>query len=143
MSAALRRLIDRWRRRAVTWWQPSERDSLTAWCLLALGLLTHYGYYGFPEEIAPHVWNIAGSLSRLCFLAYVLWHRHSIAIAVGAWWAAEEALVIGCSVAWLVAPWDTAGRDQCTSLLGYDLGRLGALAVAVLLALLLKRRRHR
>jgi len=48
-----------------------------------------------------------------------------------AWWMAEEAMVIGCNAAFIVKPWTVpAGQDMCSSLLQFDLGRLGALVLA-------------
>ncbi len=66
--------------------------------------------------------------------------RVGLALLAGAWWAAEEALVIGCNAAFLWHPWPVrAGEAACIGLLGFDPSPLGVLAAAVL-ALMLARR---
>ena len=66
--------------------------------------------------------------------------RIGLALLAGAWWAAEELLVVGCNAAFLLKPWPVvAGQSACTGLLGMDLSPLGLL-VAALLAVALARR---
>lgn len=101
--------------------------------LIGLGMLVHYGWSWFPVEHQAQVWNAAGALARLlavCVAAECI--RSSVFRFAAAWWAAEECLVIGCSLAYIAAPWDVpAGQAQCSALLQFDLGRVG-LCVAVL-----------
>ena len=105
--------------------------------MLALGAALHYGWWLVPAQHQADVWNIAGAAARLVLLTWVLWHRRGLVLAVGLWWALEEALVIGCSAWHIVAPWPRqAGQPQCNALLGYDLGTVGLLAVVVLAATL-------
>lgn len=107
--------------------------SRTAIALLLAGALLHYGWAWAPAANQADVWNLAGAAARLGLLVTVLWHHRGITLAVGAWWAAEEVLVIGCSSWHIIAPWPrVAGQAQCDALLHYDLGTLGLLAVALL-----------
>lgn len=116
-----------------------ERDALLAVVLLAVGAIHHYGWALYPADVAPQIWNVTGAAVRLGLLAALLWRARGVALAVGAWWAAEELLVIGCSVAYIVKPWEVPdGSAQCSSLLGYDLGKIGALVLAVLVVALLR-----
>jgi hypothetical protein len=56
--------------------------------------------------------------------------------AVAGWWAVEELLVIGCNAAYIVKPWIVpAGQDMCSSLLGLDLGKVSAVALALLVVM--------
>jgi hypothetical protein len=65
----------------------------------------------------------------------ISWPMGGVARLAGLWWAAEEGMVAVCSVAWVLAPWEVAaGQDQCSALLQFDLGKLGA-AILALLAL--------
>jgi hypothetical protein len=101
--------------------------------LLALGALVHYGYALAPEDMHPRLWNVAGSVGRVALLLALVWHiRERLVLTVAAWWACEEALVIGCNIAYLVAPWPVTG-SACSGLLTMDYGKLGIAAVAVLL----------
>jgi hypothetical protein len=101
--------------------------------LLALGAALHYGYALLPEEMHARAWNIAGAAARLALLIALVWHwRSRAALAVAAWWACEEALVIGCNSAYLIDPWPVTG-SACSGLLTMDYGKLGIAAVAVLL----------
>lgn len=107
--------------------------------LLALGAALHYGWALAPPEDQAQAWNILGAVARLCMLAALLWHARGLALAVGAWWAAEELLVIGCSGLWIWRPWVVQpGQAQCSSLLHFDLGKVGVSVIA-LLALVLTR----
>jgi hypothetical protein len=99
--------------------------------LLLLGAALHYGWALFPEHSAL-VWNIAGSATRLILLAMLLRQQRGAILGVGLWWACEELLVIGCNAAYIVSPWVVPkGQAMCSSLLGYDLGTVGLLIVAI------------
>ena len=87
------------------------------------------------------VWNVAGAAARLALLVALLWvwRVRGLALLAGAWWAAEETLVIGCNGAFLWRPWPIPpGEAACTGLLQFDLSWLGLL-VAALLAVRLAR----
>ena len=118
--------------------------SAIALALLALGAVRHYGYEAFPAAIAARIWNIHGAL---VMLVLVVWGAYSalrlitdrpawgrIVGLIALWWVAEELLVIGCNVAWLVSPWPLApGQSACYPLWHFDLGKLGALCAALAL----------
>ena len=103
------------------------------WALLALLAVRHGGYLPFPPDQRAWVWNICGALVTLALLVSVLWHRRGAVLLIGAWWAAEEAMVAGCGTWYLLHPWPIApGSDICSSLIGTDLGKVSALALAIL-----------
>lgn len=104
--------------------------------------LVHYAYALAPLEMQARVWNIAGAAGRMALLVALLWavKARGLALLAGAWWAAEEALVVGCNGWFLWRPWPLEpGRSACTGLIGFDLAPAGLL-VAALLALALSRR---
>jgi hypothetical protein len=70
----------------------------------------------------------------------VVWKlKSALAAFVAAWWLCEELMVAGCSVAYIVSPWNVEpGQAQCSALLQFDLGRIGVLAMAFLVALAVK-----
>lgn len=107
-----------------------------ALALLTLGAIRQYGYKLAPPEMSARVWNVAGAVVMLALVLWVAWRfRSRLVLLVVAWWAAEEALTIGCNAAWMIAPWQVqAGQDICLGLLDFDLGKLGALMIAVALA---------
>jgi hypothetical protein len=116
--------------------------SVRAALILAGAALVHYGYALAPAEMQARLWNIGGAAGRLALLVSLLWalRVRGLALLAGAWWAAEESLVIGCNAAFLWRPWPVeAGQAACTGLLGLDLSALGAL-VAALLAVALSRK---
>ena len=103
--------------------------------LLALGVGLHYGWTLVPPEHAAQWWNASGAIVRAVLLVALLWHVKSRwALLVGAWFLAEEAMVAGCSLAYMVSPWVVnPGEPQCSALLQFDLGRVGLACVALLL----------
>jgi hypothetical protein len=104
--------------------------------ILALCTATHYGYLLADPGDGAQVWNIAGAVSRSALLLAVVWRWRGVEVVGAAlWWFAEEAMVVVCSTAYIVKPWVVPpGQDQCSSLLHFDLGKLGA---AVLVCVLL------
>ena len=129
-----------------------------ALALLLLGLLLFYGWAWFPTTLQAQAWNAAGALARLALLGGVLYllrgrmrilrfgsfrlGRFTVAVAakpvllVAAWWAAEDLMVAGCSVAFMVAPWQVPpGQAQCSALVQFDIGQIGLVVVAALLLL--------
>lgn len=119
---------------------PNRNDSGHAFygvALVGLGVLVHYGWAWFPAEHQAQAWNALGAFARLLAisaLGFVL--RSSVARFACFWWACEELLVIGCSTAFMVSPWQVPpGQAQCSALMQFDLGRIG-MAAAVLALLL-------
>ena len=109
---------------------------MTPPALLALGVGLHYGWAAFPPELQAQAWNASGAITRAALVLALLWHvRDRWALLVGAWWLAEEAMVAGCSIAYMVSPWVVpAGEAQCSALLQFDLGRVGLACIALILA---------
>ena len=105
--------------------------------LLALGVALHYGWAAFPAEHQAQAWNVLGALTRAALLLALVWHvRQRWTLLVAAWWLAEETLVAGCSLAYIVSPWPVnPGEAQCSALLQFDIGRVGLACIALLLLL--------
>ena len=99
-----------------------------------------YGWATVPVEHQSQVWNISGALARFVLLGAVIWRvRSRFVLLVGAWWAAEELMVAGCSAWFMVRPWVIPpGDSQCAALLQFDIGKIGLLAIVLLLAILLR-----
>jgi hypothetical protein len=116
--------------------------------LLALFALRHYGYEAFPDAIAARMWNIHGALVMLALLAWVMSDvarltngaLRQVALAVAAWWAVEELMVVGCNTWWIVSPWlKPAGDSACYPILHFDIGKIGTLVASGALAHLVHR----
>lgn len=113
-----------------------HRDAVygVAVALLLLGAARHYGIYLVPLEHRAQAWNAAGALCIIALVCAVIWHaRNRVAQAVAAWIIAEEAMVAGCSLWYIKAPWVVLpGQDQCSALASFDLGLVGVLAITLL-----------
>jgi hypothetical protein len=95
----------------------------------------HYGWALVPAQHQADAWNALGAFARLSLVCAVAWRiRSRLVLFVAAWWAFEELLVIGCSLAFIASPWVVEpGQAQCSALLQFDLGRVGLLIAACLL----------
>ena len=111
--------------------------------VLAACVARHYGYTLAPDSDRAHWWNITGALLMMVLPVYAAFRWPSRLVwAAAAWWLIEELMVVGCSLAYIVRPWPVVpGQDQCSALLGFDLGKVGALVIAgVVLAIIVRRR---
>jgi hypothetical protein len=88
-----------------------------------------------PAERQADAWNVLGAFARLCLVGAVVWRLKSrLVLFVALWWAFEELMVIGCSLAYIASPWVVEpGQAQCSALLQFDIGRIGLLIAAGLL----------
>lgn len=118
----------------------NNRHAVYGLALIALGILVHYGWAWFPAEHQAQAWNALGAFARLlAWLGAALWVRHAVAYLAAFWLVCEELMVIGCSVAYVVSPWEIpAGQAQCSALLQFDLGRIGICAAVFVLFLAVK-----
>ena len=106
---------------------------------LGVGVALHYGWNLVPPEHQAQAWNAAGAVVRAALVSALLW-RTRYAVPVVAWWVAEELLVAGCSLAYIASPWPIGdGEAQCQPLFPLDLGRLGILLAALVLAVTLSK----
>ena len=114
---------------------PSNAVYGAAVAVLAACAVRHYGYTLAPEADRANWWNAIGALMMMAAPAYAAWRWPGRLVwAAAAWWVVEEAMVVGCSLAYIVRPWTVAaGQDQCSALLGFDLGKLGAVIMACIL----------
>lgn len=108
--------------------------------VLGLGVLRHYVWPLFPERLQSAAWQIgaagtAAALVALATMIAVAWLNAPVrsSIAVGLWWIAEEALTIGCEIAYLLNPIAPTGDERCTAQIGAKIGTFGLLVVALLL----------
>jgi hypothetical protein len=110
--------------------------------LLALGALLFYAWSAFPPEHQAQVWNALGAAARAALLLSLVWGSRSRFVwLVVAWWLLEEAMVAGCSVLYIFHPWTVRPGDaQCSALLEFDLGKVGAVAM-ICLAIIARPRR--
>jgi hypothetical protein len=105
--------------------------------LLVGGVVLHQGYALVPVDAQPLAWNALGALARLALVLALVYPVTSVPMAaVVAWLTAEELQVAVCNAAFAVRPWDIKpGQEMCSSLIGTDLGKYSAVAVATLLLL--------
>lgn len=110
-----------------------HRHAVYGLALIALGVLVHYGWSWVPAEHAAQAWNALGAFARLLGWIGAAWLiRGAVAPLVAFWLACEELMVIGCSVAYIVSPWEVLpGQAQCSALLQFDLGRIGLLLAVI------------
>jgi len=105
--------------------------------LAGAAIALHYGWTLAPAEHQAQVWNAAGAIARAALLWAALAHfrmTRTLA-AVALWWIAEEAMVATCSTAFIFAPWHVPpGAAQCSALLQFDLGKVGAATLVAILA---------
>ena len=107
--------------------------------VLAACAVRHYGYTLAPDADRANWWNAIGALMILAAPVYAAWRWPGRLVwAAAAWWLLEEAMVVGCSLAYIVRPWTVAaGQDQCSALLGFDLGKLSAVIMACILVVII------
>ncbi len=88
-------------------------DARLACCLLAVVGLGHFGWWLAPEAAQADAWNVGANLTLACLacLGMVTGGRMvRLACLLAAALAISEA---GCSLAWLVHPWEVAaGQPQ-------------------------------
>lgn len=103
--------------------------------LIGLCLFVHYAWMLAPPADQARLWNACGAIGRLALLCSTVWHvRSKLVLWIALWWACEELMVAGCSIAYIVKPWVIAeGEAQCSSLLQFDLDKLGVFIVLLLL----------
>ena len=107
--------------------------------LLLAGVVRHYAWPMFPVALQSSIWNIGGALAILFLLAVVIRGRSWLVLLVGLWWAAEELLVVGCTAGYIIAPWELVPGQMCSQLLHFDFAKIGALILAALVLLLMRR----
>lgn len=102
---------------------------MSGFYLLVLMGIRHYALYvGQPLERAL-LWNIFAAVVILVLMLHFAYMAkvRGVWLVVVMWWAAEELMVIGCTTAYIVKPWHVpVGQDMCSSLLEFDLAKLGA-----------------
>lgn len=112
------------------------------------------------------VWNAAGAIARMLLLATAVYLMRERPIHIGtlrvrvhawlhlgttlsltfrlrpvlqvaAWWFAEDAMVAGCSIGFMLHPWYVpVGHAQCSALMQFDIGQIGLVVISCLVFLL-------
>lgn len=104
--------------------------------LLVIMALRHYAWRWVPVEHAGMVSKALGSVAALVLL-WLLSSYLRPADKLAAWalvlYALHEASAVLCATWFIVAPWPIAtGQAMCSAKIGFDLGALGLLLVALL-----------
>jgi len=114
------------------------QDARLACGLLAVVGLGHFGWWLAPLTAEADVWNVGANvtLATMAALAavgtYLGGRMVRLACLLAVCLALSEA---GCSLAWLVQPWEVQpGQPQCSALLGVPLGLLGLWLLTVCVA---------
>jgi hypothetical protein len=113
--------------------------------LLLVGGLAQYAWKHAPLDAQVDVWNASQALLVLVLLALAANAYRSgwvwaAAALVGMW----QAMVAGCSLLWLAAPWPVQpGEEQCSARLDIPLGAIGLWLLLLLAAAMSQRLEHR
>lgn len=85
---------------------------------------------------------MAGSVTIAIFL-WALAYRWHATVLIAIWWTFEEAQVLICS-GWLMANPQPpkVGEGECSAIMGWNVGTLGLLLVALILAYFFTKSRH-
>ena len=109
--------------------------------VLLVGGLAQYAWKHAPAAAQPDVWNASQALLAMLLLALL-----ANAYRSGWLWAAAglvavwQALVAGCSLLYLAAPWPVhAGDEQCSARLDLPLGAIGLWLLLLLAAAMSQR----
>lgn len=107
------------------------------WPVLLLTLfLRHYAWRWVPAEHAGDTSKALGAVAALALL-WLLSRELAATDRLARWalvlYAVHEASVMLCSTWFIFAPWPILqGQAMCSARIGFDLGALGLLLVAVL-----------
>jgi hypothetical protein len=102
--------------------------------LLLIGAWRHFGWALFDGSTRALVSKASGALA-ICCLLLILWRECGTkpVLPIMLWWAWEELQVMLCSTWFMFDPWPVEpGQAMCSAKLGFDIGALGILAVAIL-----------
>jgi hypothetical protein len=98
--------------------------------------LGHFGWWLAPLAAQADAWNVGANASIAALAAVGAWFAGRmvrLACLLAAGLALSEA---GCSLAWLVRPWEVdAGQPQCSALVGMPLGLVGLWLLSVCIAI--------
>lgn len=89
--------------------------------LVLLLVVRHYAYYHVPEGMQSGFFGIMASLAIIVCVATA-----SVPRPLKAWAIGEEAMVSGCSAAWMLWPWEPSG-ELCSDQLGIKVSVIGLL----------------
>lgn len=99
------------------------KHAQVAAALVCAWFVGHLAYHLAPVSIEGHAWNICQSLARVILLLVIVKTYRSPLIDIPAsGLIAEEVLVIGCTLAYLIKPWALIpGEPKCSSAVGLPL----------------------
>jgi hypothetical protein len=103
--------------------------------LLLAGGVRFYGYGFFEPEARGSASKALGGLFILAVLPLLYYVAPTIPTLLVLYWLAFESLqVFLCSAWYMVEPWEVpVGQSICSAKLGFDMGAVGILIVAMLL----------
>lgn len=96
--------------------------------VLLLLVLRHYGYYAAPQAVQAAMYSALGALAVAALVLYT-----QLPNVLKAWVMAEELQTAGCTAAWIVWPWPLGSGELCSDALGFKLGSIGLLWLALAL----------
>jgi hypothetical protein len=101
--------------------------------LLLIGATRHYGWAFWPDDLRSYASKMLGALCALALVCIITYLKPSKPLFwVAAVYAWEELQTTLCSAWYMVAPWQVAtGQAMCSAKLGFDLGAVGILAIAI------------
>jgi hypothetical protein len=107
-----------------------------AWAVVLLvGFLRHYGWSWFDPAIRGDVSKALGGAALLAVVPF-LWRAcpTRMMLLALAWWSYEALLIVICATAYVFAPWPLeVGEPMCSGKLGFNLGALGLVIIALVL----------
>lgn len=106
------------------------RHPALALALLAALMLWQFGWLAVPDALAGKVWSASAAAMVAGLLALVAsqWRSREVlaACALGIVWAL---MTVGCTVAWIIAPWPVLpGQGRCSAAADMPLGVLACAA---------------
>lgn len=103
--------------------------------LLVVLAMRQYGWWFVPPELAGVASKGLGSVAAL-MLVYLVWllaQRSKLLTWVALLYAWFEAQTVICTAVYMYAPWPILpGQAMCSAKMGFNLGAIGLLAIAVL-----------
>lgn len=94
----------------------------------------NYAWGVFPPEMRGSASKALGALALLGMMLITYQLKPSKLLAVVMiWWAWEETQTVVCSVAYMIDPWAVpVGQSICSARIGFDLGAIGLVVIALL-----------
>ena len=99
--------------------------------VLVAAWVAHWAYHFAPVGMEGHAWNVGQAIGRVLLLFVIVsaW-RTALVHVPAAYMLAEEVQVIGCTIGFVIKPWDVLpGQSKCSEAIGYPLVFTAAVAI--------------